>query len=1036
MMASNARGKRYGTFRVMSVRTFLLRGYISHTVFLFVLFLAPFFVSAQEVCPSVTDVLNGEDTNFDCEDGVVEVLEDGDARFFFGPTELSGEEVTRVPFGIDIRLAISEDFFNASNTIALYKNEGSIFIHHSTVFDGESRSISFTQEGEYRIAVVGSTSTISIFDFSVSAFSLPDEIYTDSFEEDPLWETDDSEKFFFGADEEMLRALLENSDASGAPNKYLVRETNVNPNKSFFLSGEVRIDGIDKDGAVLFGIYSDDLTHTKTRFSTPGSTVNNKLLSFSNADAAFDFNVFNSDGDNLGSGGSGGSRFERERWYTFYILYDQENQVIHQSFVDNEEGTIYRSTIRDFEGEFLQSMRHIGVSFFPEGEPRSIFSAGQRADGSSEMSLDNVALHGTKAQSNVLFFPGIQGSRLYIDDFLSEDRLWEPGINSELLNLNMDISGNSIERVYTKDVIDRLITFGESVYGDFSNYLDNEVEDGVISEWQPFPYDWRHDVFEIVEKGTLLEDGSYARPTTTLSSLAATSDTGKVTIVAHSNGGLLTKALMIQLEEEGLADLVDQIIFIGVPQIGTPKSIGTILHGQDQEKVKGFLIDDDTAREVIRNMPGAYGLLPSEAYFNISSTPIISFRDFESTTLFRESYGDTISSHSALGGFITGEGDGRDDPSFSSVHEPLRGNRFLFDEAATQHNLLDTWEPSEDVVVHEVIGWGLPTPSGYEYREVTELQCVLGIFACEEVQLLKPFMQLSTSGDRTVMALSASAGDFEEWYINLPELNADADRDIEHADLTESPLVQEMISDFLKGETPNSPLITQTEPENELVYDVLSIHSPASVLITDEDGNSTGISEGEVSENIPNSFYFEVGDSKYVVVPKNTSYSTVITGEEKGSYVLDIDELAENELTDVEEISGIEVVEGSVSQLSKEGNTFSSLQVDTDGDGVVDTEISFVEVESAAEEIIEINIETSGLGRGSSVSLSQPERNIRVLGVQTERGADTKSINEVSEGLGIVTNLIQNLSLNNEQRKVVILYLLLLIELLESRLAN
>ena len=58
--------------------------------------------------------------------------------------------------------------------------------------------------------------------------------------------------------------------------------------------------------------------------------------------------------------------------------------------------------------------------------------------------------------------------------------------------------------------------------------------------------------------------------------MASSSKTGKVTIVAHSNGGLVTKLIYNQLKDKGEADLVDKIIFVAVPEIGTPQSLPSL----------------------------------------------------------------------------------------------------------------------------------------------------------------------------------------------------------------------------------------------------------------------------------------------------------------------------------------------------------------------------------------------------------------------------------------------------------------------------
>jgi hypothetical protein len=107
--------------------------------------------------------------------------------------------------------------------------------------------------------------------------------------------------------------------------------------------------------------------------------------------------------------------------------------------------------------------------------------------------------------SSVLFLPGIQASRLYTGGILgTEDQLWEPSNNEEVQTLALSENGTSIIDIRTQDIIDEAaISFiGGNIYKGFINFMDDLVESEIITAWQPFAYDWRYDVFDIVENGT------------------------------------------------------------------------------------------------------------------------------------------------------------------------------------------------------------------------------------------------------------------------------------------------------------------------------------------------------------------------------------------------------------------------------------------------------------------------------------------------------------------------------------------------------
>src|SRR6266481_3404884 len=196
--------------------------------------------------------------------------------------------------------------------------------------------------------------------------------------------------------------------------------------------------------------------------------------------------------------------------------------------------------------------------------------------------------------SNVLFLPGIEGSRLYepanncnpAHAGCAERKLWDPSSDADLAELMLDRSGKSIHSVYTKegDTIDSAGPF--KFYSSFINDLNARKNAGTMADWKAIAYDWRLSLADIVQNGA--QQGThidYAEATETpyieqtLRALAATSKSGKVTIIAHSAGGLVTKALLQKLGDAETARLVDTVVFVGVPQSGTPQGLAGLLHG-------------------------------------------------------------------------------------------------------------------------------------------------------------------------------------------------------------------------------------------------------------------------------------------------------------------------------------------------------------------------------------------------------------------------------------------------------------------------
>lgn len=223
--------------------------------------------------------------------------------------------------------------------------------------------------------------------------------------------------------------------------------------------------------------------------------------------------------------------------------------------------------------------------------------------------------------SSVAFIPGFQASRLYTQP-PDTDRLWEPGHNGDLRKMMFTDGGESKKVIEVGSAI-RSVKYGpfdsgSAIYDGFFAFLDKLTSDETIAGWQPLPYDWRRRQDNVVQsivagKATSSTYNMVSR----IEDLASNSDTGKVTLVGHSNGGLIGKLLISELADrkQNGGDLIDKFIMVGTPQVGTPKAVGALLHGLGQQYLGGLVAKKQTARMLAKNMPGMYGLLPSPAYF-------------------------------------------------------------------------------------------------------------------------------------------------------------------------------------------------------------------------------------------------------------------------------------------------------------------------------------------------------------------------------------------------------------------------------------
>src|SRR3989344_4031713 len=296
--------------------------------------------------------------------------------------------------------------------------------------------------------------------------------------------------------------------------------------------------------------------------------------------------------------------------------------------------------------------------------------------------------------SSVVFIPGLEASRLYTQETIFENQLWEPNINNDVKVLALDpITGESLNTgIYTEDVIDE--AFSINIYKNFLVFMENMVTAGDIADFETFPYDWRFDVKDVVDRSVTLRNSSYEM-IPKLREIATVSQTGKVTIIAHSNGGLVAKELLNKLEETGEENLVDRIILVATPELGTPKAVLEMLHGMEP-----FILNfprKEVTRELAENMKSAYALIPSAEYFNrlgVGARPII---EFSATTTVSASlrgiYGDTISNYENLRKFILGDNGGRTEPSATAINLPNVLKEPFLAGAETRHSELDSWQP-------------------------------------------------------------------------------------------------------------------------------------------------------------------------------------------------------------------------------------------------------------------------------------------------------------------------------------------------------
>ncbi len=566
--------------------------------------------------------------------------------------------------------------------------------------------------------------------------------------------------------------------------------------------------------------------------------------------------------------------------------------------------------------------------------------------------------------SNVMFLPGIEGSRLYDS---SGNRRWLSSGDADADYIRMNSDGISVfPDITTKDAIDtadfqQLYT---DIYKSFLVEMKTwENEYSIIATTTP--YDWRLNYDSVVNNGRKLPSGQISyllSPETghdpyiieTLKQLAASSPTGKVTIIGHSQGGLIAKALMQKIGAKATAELVDKVIFVATPQLGTPQAVATILHGTDAGIVGA--ISESKVRQLAQNFPSAYTLLPSDQYFQYVDDSVI---NIDQATLpdWATKYGTTTHSTIRLSNFMLDNT--RTKPILSDLATPEIGNPTLFQRAQDSHISLDSWVPPIGVQLITIAGWGEETLSGINYVGVKDciktsqviIQGSVSVY-CTQYQI-KPSLKVNhvVDGDGTVVetsALWANGASSTRYWVNLPNYNSENILEASllgrnHKNILEVSQLRNLITGIISSSTKSIgeySYISTVAPASNKARLNFTLHSPLTLGFTDNFGNYTGSTATTSVFSILGVQYKRYGDVQWLSVSKELAGQLVLRGVSAGSFTLDVEEVNGNNVFATTSFEGIPSSSSTVVTMlinpRVSPTASSSLVIDEDGNGTPD----------------------------------------------------------------------------------------------------
>lgn len=558
--------------------------------------------------------------------------------------------------------------------------------------------------------------------------------------------------------------------------------------------------------------------------------------------------------------------------------------------------------------------------------------------------------------SSVVFLPGIKGSVLK----WGNDFLWPPSLltfSDDIAKLALTESGESVNPVVVDGVLEEF--YSVPIYSGFTQFLDELEQQELIEDWLPFPYDWRYGPEKIIADGVQTPTGVFNVIEEIEQLALERSKTGKVTIVAHSMGGLLGKAIIKTLEEQGKAQLVESFVMVGSPQLGTPQAVAGLLHGDDEGiGLQGlyYLVHPASSRAVSQNFQSVYNLLPSRAYFETVSDSVITFDENASfTEPWRTFWGsEGINSYLNFFSFVTGAGVLREDPAINELRIPEIARGDLLLNAETFHNEYDAYEFPAHIRVVQVAGWGVPTVKAIDYRN-------------------KHFLpnyhpETTTEGDKAVVYSSALATRAEKYFFDLAVYNAlEGVPDFQHRNLVTAEPIKTLIGSVIKKQAVSeSSFISVFKPDPGLLTDqlVVTTHSPVILGVYDTLGNFTGINPNQdlssqallVTENIPGSAFVTASESQSIFLPKEGVYTFQYRGIGSGPTTVEISEFSNDEQTILITYSDIPTTNSTSVEFTVDSSTVeeTELELDENGDGDVDHIIAPDGEELSLSEILEL----------------------------------------------------------------------------------
>ncbi len=402
-----------------------------------------------------------------------------------------------------------------------------------------------------------------------------------------------------------------------------------------------------------------------------------------------------------------------------------------------------------------------------------------------------------------------------------------------------------------------------------------------------------------------------------------------VDIIAHSQGTFLTRAF---LQTSVYRSNVAHVVLAGMPNFGAPKAVDALLYGQCVQQLGPFCaLRPQTTRYVLRTMPGVVSDSVSPAYYEF-------FQNQTAPGDFRP-----------IPYFVVPAGPDDPIPPEQFTYTFLRG---VLVERGVPESVLSTAEAFHqndttwlgDVLRNTGAKIALAAGSGQcaygQVRVTTRAEISRDLFGRITVKTRTALDYVTIDGDTIVPRQSAVEGtglaaDFASGLPATDRLLTYV-RDLQHGQLVD----HNGLPDALRfiHDLPVDPGTIQN-PD----CPVLSVHSPAELVVTDVAGRRTGGTGDDQAQliEIPDAVYDRFDDMKVVRFGHDAVYTATLTGTGDGEATVRM-RWIEGTTTREAMFLHIPTTAHSRGTLTIDTATraVSPLALDLDGDGVIDRTIS------------------------------------------------------------------------------------------------